>query len=66
MQWVLIVMTFYLPHVPVAITEVVMQTGAQCFETRDRLNARWDNLDPNFGGTARCERRLVEKEVKIR
>jgi hypothetical protein len=64
MKWVLIITTFYMPNVPLKITEQVFYSEQACFDKLafydKKFSAAMDRslemgLEPGFGYTLRCE-----------
>ena len=55
MKWLLIIVTFYNPHVDLKIVEIEVDTQEQCLSRMAYYMELFDNQDDAFGYTMRCE-----------
>lgn len=64
MKWILIITTFYMPNVPLKVTEQVFFSEKACFEKLAFYDQKFSSamkqqlemgMEPGFGYTLRCE-----------
>jgi len=60
MKWILIIITFYQPHVEVKITEIEFDSPSECMDEMALYEMAWKNADENFHYRMSCTARKEE------
>ncbi len=61
MKWVLVIITLYVPEVPLSIIEMEFDTPIACEMQLDFFEERFAGGDSNFNYDLRCEPRKIEE-----
>lgn len=62
MKWVLVIITFYSPNVPLSILELEYDTPAACEAQLEEFEVKFAQADSNFRYALRCEERKQEEQ----